>query len=81
MARGRDLMRFYCSDDVTGAIVQAVVEWKTLDSIYRSILRYYRSRKLPLNENRTSDQSGKRVNPVIGVFLNCYQNWKRKKRI
>lgn len=29
-------MRFYCSDDVTGAIVQAVVEWKTLDSIYRS---------------------------------------------
>lgn len=36
MARGRDLMRFYCSDDVTGAIVQAVVEWKTLDSIYCS---------------------------------------------
>lgn len=35
MARGRDLMRFYCLDDVTGAIVQAVVEWKTLDSIYR----------------------------------------------
>lgn len=36
MARGRDLMRFYCLNDVTGAIVQAVVEWKTLDSIYRS---------------------------------------------
>lgn len=35
MARGRDLMRFYCSDDVTGGIVQAVVERKTFDSIYR----------------------------------------------
>lgn len=63
MARGRDLMRFYCSDDVTGAIVQAVVEWKTLDSIYRVCqLASVELPLLPLSKNPTTDKSQRQPN-------------------
>lgn len=40
MARGRDLMRFYCSNDVTRPLFsESVARRKTMDSIYRVNLR------------------------------------------
>jgi len=46
VARGRDLMRFYCPNDVTGAIVLPVpvARRKTVDSIYRVCLDRFRER-------------------------------------
>lgn len=36
MARGRDLMRFYCPNDVTGPLFsEPVARRETVDSIYR----------------------------------------------
>jgi len=36
VARGRDLMRFYCSNDVTRPLFsESVARRKTMDSIYR----------------------------------------------
>lgn len=35
VARGRDLMRFYCPNDVTGPLFEPVARRKTVDSIYR----------------------------------------------
>lgn len=69
MARGRDLMRFSCPDDATGAIVRAVVERKTLDSIYgvsAATIRTPKRRREYFQQpptKRLIDPPGARANP------------------